>query len=259
MEFWNSGPCKLCYGYMFLAFTFSFPSCIWQSGAAKETPPDKLCERNLRHIANALRQYKKDHQCLPSAVCTDRCGNRFSWRVAIAPFVLTTCLPVEDATRKLKALKKYQYGKAWNSQENMQWSLENAGGCIFGYQCTTEIECDNNIGLPINDSYTSYLMLDYSNYYKNAHRAAGDSSLRDNAVVVVESVGSGIFWHQPRDIDVKSLFNDGSMFGLRKLNSLHPKVVKAIRADGEVIDIPKDITKEDLRKLLLGNVSLKQR
>ena len=46
-----------------------------------------------------------------------------------------------------------------------------------------------------------------------------------------------------------------SPFGVGRLNSRHAKVVKALRADGKVIDIPKDIAKADLRKLLLGGAA----
>jgi hypothetical protein len=82
---------------------------------------------------------------------------------------------------------------------------------------------------------------------------SGDAApLPDDAVLIVESVGCRIEYGEPRDLRIEALFEGDSAFGVGKLNSLHPRVVRALRVDGKVIDIPKNISREDLRKLLEG-------
>jgi hypothetical protein len=87
---------------------------------------------------------------------------------------------------------------------------------------------------------------------------AGDGSidaLPSDAVIVVESAQCGVRWAEPRDLPWDELWKGDSPFGKGKLNSLHPDVVKALQADGKVIDIPKTIGKDELRGLLNGSRS----
>jgi hypothetical protein len=74
-------------------------------------------------------------------------------------------------------------------------------------------------------------------------------------VVIVESLDSGIEFAEPRDLLWDDLWKGPSPFGPGKLNSPHPDVVKALRVDGKVIDIPKRLSKEETRKLLMGSAA----
>ena len=76
--------------------------------------------------------------------------------------------------------------------------------------------------------------------------------LAPDAVLIVESADCGVEFAEPRDLHWEDLWTGDSPFGKGKLNSHHPNVVNALRADGRVIEIPKDISTGDLRKLLLG-------
>ncbi|MHC4178217.1 MAG: hypothetical protein ACYSWU_11965 [Planctomycetota bacterium] len=73
-----------------------------------------------------------------------------------------------------------------------------------------------------------------------------------DAVLIVECAKSGIKHAEPRDLHWETLWEGDSPFGKGKLNSFHPNVVKALRVDGKVIDISKNISKERLRELLMG-------
>jgi len=180
--------------------------------------------------------------------------------IVLAPYIVSKAyiLSTEQEREAIASLKGYHYNEPWSSPKNQQWAKNNPGLEIvwMRFICPTEIEYDQQIGLcpnadraiklgqnPFAAHYITYLMLVHP-----------DSSLPlpDDAVIVVESLGCGVRFQEPKDISLDDLLKEDSPFGLGKLNSLHPNVVKALRVDGEVIDIPKNITKEDLRKLLQG-------
>ena len=81
----------------------------------------------------------------------------------------------------------------------------------------------------------------------------GTNLLVHDAVLIVESSGCNIEYCEPRDLNWEKLWEGESPFGLGKLNSLHANVVRAVRVDGKVIDIPKEISNDKLRKLLNGS------
>ncbi len=97
-------------------------------------------------------------------------------------------------------------------------------------------------------SFTTYLML-----VRPADEDGKTQTLSPDAVLVVESANCGIGIAEPSDLRWETLWEGDSPFGKGKLNSMHPDVVKALRVDGEVIDIPKKIGKTELRKLLNGS------
>lgn len=79
-------------------------------------------------------------------------------------------------------------------------------------------------------------------------------ALPPNAVVIVESANCEIGIAEPRDISWDSLWEGRSPYGKGKLNSMHPEVVKGIRVDGTIIDIPKRLDREDLKMFLNGKL-----
>ena len=60
------------------------------------------------------------------------------------------------------------------------------------------------------------------------HSGHGQASLPDEAVLIVESEGCHTQYGEPKDLDLEDLFKGPSPFGIGKLNSLHPGVVKAL-------------------------------
>lgn len=233
------------------------------SGAAREVPPERICERHLKWIGKVLRQYRQEHHSFPPAVFDDPSGNKASWRVVLAPYMIRTGfrLPKQDEKKAITALESYRFDEAWNSKSNQQWADNNSEMEILWkkFICSTEIAYDFKNGFypsvdqsielrqnPFAGHYITYLML---------VRSDPSSALPDDAVIVVESLGCGVRFQEPKDIDLEELLKAQSPFGIGKLNSLHPKVVKALRADGKVIDIPKDIDKDNLRKLLQGSIT----
>ncbi len=78
------------------------------------------------------------------------------------------------------------------------------------------------------------------------------TELPDTAVIVVESVDSGIHWMEPRDLDMRILLDSDTPFGVGKLNSYHDGYVNALRKNGEVVQISKSWNKEKVLAVLEG-------
>jgi hypothetical protein len=245
---------------IFAALLLCVLSCRPVSRIGTEVPPERPCERHLTSIGRALSQYKAKHGLLPPPVISDSGGNKASWRMVISSDMIRMCfsLSKQEEKQAVDALEGYHLDEPWDSKKNLQWAEKNPGLELLWrlFFCPTEIEYDQQIGLcpnagraiergenPFAAHYISYLML---------VRSDPNTVLPDDAVIVVESLGCGVRVQEPRDILLDELLRAESPFGIGKLNSLHPNVVKALRVDGKVIDISKDIDKEDLRKLLNG-------
>jgi hypothetical protein len=136
----------------------------------------------------------------------------------------------------------YRPDEPWDSAHNYSLFADWVG-CQF----TCPLEA-NRFDYP----FASYLMLVRASLTASGKRVPSETLLPDDAVLIVESAGCHIQYGEPKDIDIEYLFTGESSFGVGKLNSFHPNVVRALRVDGKVIDIPKDISKEALRKLLDG-------
>ncbi len=203
----------------------------------REVPPDRFCEIKLEWLAKAVADYRSEHGELPQAR-TDYQGLRQSWRVLLAPYIL--------AHTYHPGTFKYRLEEAWDSPYNRN-AFQNSwlAGCLT---CPAEKQS-------VDYPFVSYVMLLRPRLEGSDEVAHPRTGLPDDAVLFVESTGCRIEYGEPRDIDIEALFRGDSPFGVGKLNSLHPEVVKALRVDGKVIDIPKDIAKKALQKLLAGTTT----
>jgi hypothetical protein len=197
-----------------------------ESSSAVQARPEWACEYKLERIGKAIAAYQAKEGFLPPG-SVNHGGHRCSWRSLIAPY-----LSIDDTESFV-----YRQDEEWNSKHNRT---------LLGRLIPCRFTC------PLESAYFDYPFVSYLMLVRDDRRGE-TGRLPDDAVLVVESVGCQIKYGEPRDILLRELLDDPSPFGVGKLNSLHPKVVKALRVDGKVIDIPKDIGKEDLRKLLLGS------
>jgi hypothetical protein len=196
-----------------------------------EMPPDGECDRRLDVIAQAIACYRNEEGPLPQVLAEPNGLNR-SWRTLLAPYL----------SKGRSHNFDYRSDEPWNSPHNR---LQFRTWVPCRYTCPLEA---NSADYP----FASYVMLKRMKSSEREKDVRKDTQLADDAVLIVESADCQIEPGEPRDVDIESLFKGDSPFGIGRLNSLHPKVVKAMRTDGRVIDIPKDISKEDLRKLLQG-------
>lgn len=217
----------------FLATTVSVNGC-GRSPVALEVPPERHCEIKLEWLGKAVADYRSEHgQLLQTQLGPG--GFRHSWRVLVAPYML--------AYTNHPHTFGYRFKEPWDSPHNRE--IFHKSWLAGSLTCPAE---ERSINYP----FVSYVMLvrfDSTESDKGTRQAI---PLPDNAVFIVESVGCGIKYGEPKDVDLEDLFEGDSPFGAGKLNSFHPRVVKALRVDGKVISIPKDITKADLRRLLEG-------
>jgi hypothetical protein len=137
----------------------------------------------------------------------------------------------------------YRFDEPWDSDHNRTCVLTSTLPSY--YTCPLE---SNLAEYP----FATYVMLVRPVLPSAEGNVAPGSPLPEDAVIVVESANCAIECGEPRDLDWNILWQGDSPFGLGKLNSFHTGIVKAIRLDGKVIDIPKDISNAELRQLLNG-------
>ncbi|MDA7980679.1 MAG: DUF1559 domain-containing protein [Pirellulales bacterium] len=205
-----------------VAYSYFFPP----TSTAREVPVS--CESNLEGIARAIHCYQTTHGELPPHEVLHN-GHKHGWRAAIADF-----LTGESSVWK----SGYDFGASWDSDSNRS-SMRSFSPF---FNCTEE---NTALGYP----YTSFVML--------LRRSADNTfispnELRPKAVLIVESSDSRIETGEPRDLKVADLFDGNGPFGPGRLNSRHEYHVNAMCVDGSVINIPKTISENELKKLLAG-------
>jgi hypothetical protein len=185
-------------------------------------------------IWELIGDYRAAHGHWPQDLTAPE-GHTHSWRVLVAPYRV----PLSNKSAVYSQIG-YNSSEPWNTDRNIIaiHKLPLWGSLV----CTSE---SRDADYP----YTSYLML------KRSETSTWSvDRLPPDAVIIVESVKCGVAWGEPVDLLWEALWQDESPFGEGKLNSLHHGVVKALRVDGQVIDIPKDIGNEDLKRLLSGSI-----
>ncbi len=185
-----------------------------------------------------MARYRAENGSLPPSA-SGAAGVQCSWRTLIVPYLMS------DGPQSFH----YRRNEPWDSPHNRQ-QLLNWIPC----RLTCPLESDTVVY-----PFVSYVMLVRGSSTDPSGTGRVAMDLPGDAVLIVESAGCHIEYGEPRDIDIASLFQGDSPFGVGKLNSLHPRVVRALRVDGKVIDIPKDITKERLRKLLMGTATNREK
>lgn len=225
--------------FMAAVLFLSSPSGCRFERPGREAHPNEACERRLRDMAFAISQYEHSEGRVLHAIVVGPDGKKHSWRAAVMPYLLDAA---SDAD-----LFNYRMDESWDSPHNGQVWPESR--LMFRFACPAE-----SAHGPWPFPFTSYLMLVRPSPASSADRDQAMAKLPPDAVLIVESAGCGIKYFEPRDLRWEDLWEGDSPFGEGKLNSLHARVVKAVRVDGKVIDIPKTISREKLKKLLTGTV-----
>lgn len=198
----------------------------------KALPPDKVCEMNLSDISHAIKDYQGIHGSVTATV--EYCGNQQSWRTMVAQRMALASGIEKDFL--------FHFDEPWESAYNQEVVKESV--IKFRFACPADRQ-------NVESSDVSYVMLVRSSDPQERHLSTS-SSLPKRAVLIVESANSGIALAQPRDILWEDLWIGDSPFGPGKLHSMHRDIVKAIRVDGTVIDIPKTLSKDEVKAILSG-------
>jgi hypothetical protein len=182
--------------------------------AAREAARRAGCTNNLKQIGLALHNYHDRHKCFPPAVIADEAGNpRYSWRVAILPYLQQDAL-----------FASYDSDFAWDDPVNNLVRMTS----VPDYLCPSSP--------PAFPNETNYVMITgkgtIGGLPNESTRMADVIDGTSNTIAVVEIVGAGIEWSEPRDLTIEELsmrLNDGSGSGP---SSFHPGGINVLICDG---------------------------
>ena len=201
-------------------------------GALREASRRRQCCNNLKQIALAMHDYRETFKCLPPAIITDEDGCPMrSWRVAILPFVEESPL-----------YEQYHGDESWDGSSN-QMLLAARPDC---YACPSDTE--------LGPAQTSYAMIvGEGTVGGQPNEVVTLADIADgamNTISVIEVVGAGLKWTEPRDMTVDEAIAYITHPEASGLKHAHPGGINAVFADGSVHFIPKTIDPQTLRNLL---------
>lgn len=189
------------------------------------------CANNLKRIAIALHTYHDAHHCFPPAYFTDEHGTpTHSWRAILLPYFESEELA-----------NQYRFDEPWNGPNNRK--LHDKLPSVY--------RCLSDGG---NESETSYLAIVGPDTMWRGAQAIAIPEMSDGTsktIAIVECVGSGVNWLEPRDIT----FNDAvagvnRVIGRPGIRGPHTRGASALFADGSVHMLEFLIDPGDLRAML---------
>jgi len=198
--------------------------------AAREAARRTTCVNNLKQIGLAMHNYHDTYKCFPPAVITDEAGTpRYSWRVAILPFVDQAAL-----------YDQWNHDEPWDSPNNMRIGQT----AVPAYRCPSD--SDDN---PIE---TNYVMITGEEAVGNLpNEVTNIATITDgtsNTLMIVEVVDSGIGWSEPRDLSLDQLPLQINAPGA--ISSRHPGGVNVGFCDGSVQFLSEELAPDQLRALI---------
>lgn len=188
------------------------------------------CRCNLTQIALALQTYADIYKSFPPAYITDANGNRMhSWRVLILPFL-----------DQQQLYDRYDFDEPWNGPHNRQLSQLMPPF----YRCPSD-----DIARP---GETSYATIDGPGAAFSANRGSTLDAFKDGrskTLGVVEAVGTGIDWLEPRDVPFSTL-KAGLMPSVKGgIASRHEGICVAAFCDGHTTSLKSSISPTTLQAL----------
>jgi hypothetical protein len=187
------------------------------------------CVNHLKEIGLALHNYHDAKKHFPPAVLYGPDGKTpYSWRVALLPYLGETQL-----------FNQYRFDEPWNGPHN----LALAARMPEEYRCPRDPR-------PTTAGITSYAMLvgpHAASDGPTGRRLADITDGPDKTIMVVEVVGAGINWMEPRDLDVEKMTfhivhpGEKPTRKVTDISSAHPTVANVLFCNGIVLSLPDDI------------------
>ena len=201
-------------GTLFLLFVIALllPAC----SSAREAARRCQCANNLKKIVVAMNSYKAKYGCYPPAYTIDQDGRPLhSWRTLLLEFL------------DHELYVRFKFDEPWCSHDNrfLMSDLKNRGT----YYCPD----DSDRGY----LDTSYVMLVGPTAFSNGPTGRKSTEITDDpatTIIVVEMSHSGIYWTEPRDLNVSQMsfkINDMNQVSIRSEHSMGANV---LFADGNV-------------------------
>lgn len=221
-------------GLLFLLFLI--PLFLPGVSSCREAARRIQCRNNLKHIGLAMHGYHEKYGSFPPAYTVDEQGRRMhSWRALILPF-----------TEYAQDEVQYDFSQPWSSPDNLAFAKESLVRKM--YCCPSEADRDR--------PDTSYVMLVGPDAFSDGPTGRKLKDITDKiseTIVVGEMSRSGIFWTEPRDLNVTEMsftINDPNQIGLR---SLHSVGVHVLFADGSTKFLSDQIDTKVLEALITIN------
>ena len=199
-------------GLLFLFFLIA----LWLPAVSscREAARRVQCRDNLKQIGLALHNYHEKYGCYPPAYTVDKQDRPMhSWRALLLEFL------------DPKLYTQYDFDQPWDSPDNLAFAdvLAKDGP----YYCPSDFD---------RGRYdTSYVMLVGPDAFSDAPAVRKKKDITDKldeTIIVVEMSHSGIYWMEPRDLNVSKMsfkINDMNQIGLR---SEHSGGLHVLFADG---------------------------
>ena len=176
---------------------------------------------NLRQVTMSMHNFASAHGHFPSPVMVSDAGKKYSWRIAILPYVGEQDL-----------YDQYRFDEEWNSPHNSKVTAKMPD---FFRSNSEDKESTN----------TSWFLLNGAEGIYGGEKPGRFESIRDgtsNTIVAVEA-DRAVHWAEPVDIDVDQ------KTGLPKLGGFHQGGFNAAFADGSVRFISENTDPEVLWNL----------
>ncbi len=196
--------------------------------------PPSICRNTLKQIGIALQTYHDAHHCLPPAYFADEHGTpTHSWRAILLPYF--------EGEEVHRLASQYRFDEPWNGPNNRQL-LDKAP---YPYRCPSDGG---------NESETSYLAIVGPDSMWRGPQPIAIPEMSDGTsktIAIVECVGSGVNWLEPRDVTFDdaasgiSVHSTGPAF-----RSNHTGGAFALFADASAHFLTDSINRDTLRGLL---------
>lgn len=161
-----------------------------------------ICSNNLKHIAEAMRAYCDAHGRFPPAYTVDANGRPMhSWRVLILPWLDQNAL-----------YEQYDFRQPWDSVQNRAVMTEMPS--VFRCPSDTKARAGE----------TNYVMIVGPGAVSSGPLSCKPEDILDGTaftILVVEVVGSGIHWAEPRDLNVEGMSFQINAPGGKDISSRH--------------------------------------
>lgn len=182
---------------------------------------------NLRQISLAMLNYQSAHGTFPPPVLTSDSGRKYSWRVALLPFL-----------EQQNLYDHYRFDEDWDSEHNREVTRHIP--MIYRHP--------SDAG-PVTNSCYFVVTGDETPFAATGARLEEISDGTSNTICVVEA-NPGIHWAEPRDLE----FAQDNL--LERVGGFTSGGFNVSLCDGSVLFLSKSIGEEVLRQLLTsrGNV-----
>ena len=203
-------------------------------GSAPVAGRRSQCSNNLKQITLAMQTYHDVYKSFPPAYLPDKDGKPMhSWRVLILPFL-----------EQRELYERYDFNKPWNDPANQLVTSM----VIPTYRCPSQ-----PIASGANPQETSYMVITGPGTVFDGAKAMKMQEITDgtaNTLLVVEVVGTGVSWAEPRDLDVSQFAFPPVPGNAVTLNSDHPGGSQVAFCDGSVRFISKTTSPTVIKSLI---------